>query len=76
MSELHQLFNMSSADIAWNMKNMLSHYKFTPIQNEQLINNREKFTKFADLDSKIINGVIKNVENPTAYIASILFKNK
>lgn len=73
-NELDQLSHLSPGQVALYTKNMLSNYSFSKKQQDALMSNGALFARFAELESKIINGVIKGVLNPTAYMAKILFK--
>lgn len=50
---------------------LLNNYKFTRIQQDDILSDPKKWGIFMQLDSEIFNGV-RTVENPTAYIAKSL----
>jgi len=49
------------------MQHLLSAYTFTEQQKEKIMASTSLFNKFIELESRIANGNIKNVLNPTAY---------
>jgi len=55
---------------------LMKHYSLTDNQQDQISRNPVLFDQFAVIDSKIVNGIIKNVKNPTAYVARSLFAAK
>lgn len=55
------------------MQHLLSAYMFTEQQKEKIMASTSLFNKFIELESRIANGNIKNVLNPTAYMAKSLF---
>lgn len=78
--ELQQISVMTPAEIAHYTNRLLSAYTFTEQQKEKIMSSTPLFNKFIELESRIANGEIKNVLNPTAYMAKSLFlptqKNK
>lgn len=50
---------------------LLNNYKFTRKQQDEIMEDPQKWAVFMQIDSEIFNG-IRNVENPTAYIAKSL----
>jgi plasmid replication initiation protein len=74
--EMNQLHNLSAGEIALYMNRLINDYSFSSKQRDLIISSPGLMGKFAELESKVANGVIKNIKNPTAYIASILFKQK
>lgn len=50
---------------------LLNNYKFTRKQQDDILTDPIKWAIFMQIDSEIFNGV-RNVENPTAYIAKSL----
>ncbi|RYX83065.1 RepB family plasmid replication initiator protein [bacterium] len=71
--ELQQISTLSPAEIAHYTSRLLSAYTFTEQQKEKIMNSTALFNKFIELESRIANGEIKNVLNPTAYLAKSLF---
>jgi len=71
--ELNYIANLSPGQIALYTKKLLSDYTFSKKQQDAIISNGNLFAKFVELESKIANGVIKDVKNPTAYMAKALF---
>lgn len=78
--ELQQVSTLTPAEIAHYTNRLLSAYTFTEQQKEKIMASTALFNKFIELESRIANGEIKNVLNPTAYLAKSLFlpdqKNK
>lgn len=78
--ELQQVSTLTPAEIAHYTNRLLSAYTFTEQQKEKIMASTQLFNKFIELESRIANGEIKNVLNPTAYLAKSLFlpdqKNK
>jgi len=78
--ELQQISTLTPAEIAQYTNRLLSAYTFTEQQKEKIMASTQLFNKFIELESRIANGEIKNVLNPTAYLAKSLFlpdqKNK
>ena len=50
---------------------LLNNYKFTRIQQDEIMTDPKKWAVFMQIDSEIYNGV-RSVDNPTAYIAMSL----
>jgi plasmid replication initiation protein len=50
---------------------LLNNYRFTQKQQDEIMSDPQKWSVFMQIDSEIYNG-IRNVENPTAYIAKSL----
>lgn len=50
---------------------LLNNYKFSRIQQDEILSDPNKWAIFMQIDSEIFNGV-RTVENPTAYIAKSL----
>jgi plasmid replication initiation protein len=50
---------------------LLNNYKFTRKQQDEIMGDPKKWSVFMQIDSEIFNGV-RNIENPTAYIAKSL----
>lgn len=50
---------------------LLNNYKFSRIQQDEILSDPNKWAIFMQIDSEIFNGV-RMVENPTAYIAKSL----
>lgn len=74
--EMDAISALTPGQIAVYMNKLLNDYTFTAKQRDSIMSNTKLMEQFADLESKIANGVIKNVLNRTAYIASVLFKEK
>lgn len=78
--EMQQISTLTPAEIAHYTNRLLSAYTFTEQQKEKIMASTPLFNKFIELESRIANGDIKNVLNPTAYMAKSLFladqKNK
>lgn len=55
---------------------LLLDYNFTRKQQNEIVSNPALFNKFVDLESKIANGVITGIKNPTAYLAKSIFEYK
>ena len=72
--EIEEIKEMSPAEVAHYTRNLIRNYSFSNDQVDKIMGNRRLFLKFIDIESKIGNGVIKNVKNPTAYIAKSLFE--
>lgn len=51
---------------------MLNNYSFTKQQQHEIMGDPKKWAVFMQIDSEIYNGLRKNIENPTAYIAKSL----
>ncbi|MFY7911463.1 MAG: replication initiation protein [Emticicia sp.] len=51
---------------------LLNNYSFTRQQQTQIMADPEKWAIFLKIDSEIYNGLRKEVDNPTAYIAKSL----
>lgn len=51
---------------------LLNNYSFTRQQQTEIMSNPEKWSVFLKIDSEIFNGLRKDVDNPTAYIAKSL----
>lgn len=51
---------------------LLNNYSFTRQQQAQIMSDPEKWSVFLKIDSEIFNGLRKDVDNPTAYIAKSL----
>jgi plasmid replication initiation protein len=73
--ELEQIRQLSPGQISLYTKKLFSEYSFTKKQQDLLLSNPQLFSEFVELESKIANGVIKKVLNPTAYMAKVLFKS-
>jgi plasmid replication initiation protein len=73
--EMELVSQLSSGQIAVHMNSLINEYEFSKSQKNAIISNKILMDQFIDLDSKIANGVIKNVQNRTRYIASILFNH-
>lgn len=71
--ELQQIRTLTPGDVVHYTQRLLSDYTFTQQQKEQIMSSTTLFNQFIELESKIANGVIKNVKNPTAYMAKSLF---
>lgn len=74
--EVKFLSQLSPGQVNLYTKKLLNDYGFTKKQEDEIMSNTVLFNKFVDLESKIANGVLKNINNPTAYMASVLFKKK
>lgn len=72
--ELEFVNRLSPGEVALYMNKLFNEYSFSKKQQDAIVSNITLMEKFADLESRIANGVIKNVKNPTAYMASVLFK--
>ncbi|MCU0323643.1 MAG: replication initiation protein [Spirosomaceae bacterium] len=51
---------------------LLNNYSFTREQQTIIMGDKEKWAIFLKIDSEIYNGVRKDIDNPTAYIAKSL----
>lgn len=51
---------------------LLNNYSFTRQQQTEIMADPEKWSVFLKIDSEIFNGLRKDVDNPTAYIAKSL----
>ncbi len=51
---------------------LLNNYSFSRQQQIDIMSNPEKWSVFLKIDSEIFNGLRKDVDNPTAYIAKSL----
>lgn len=51
---------------------LLNNYSFTRQQQTEIMSDPEKWSVFLKIDSELFNGLRKDVENPTAYIAKSL----
>lgn len=71
--EMQQISMLTPTEIAHYMQRLLSAYTFTEQQKEKIMASTALFNKFIELESRIANGDIKNVLNPTAYLAKSLF---
>lgn len=71
--EMKQISTLTPGEIAQYTARLLSAYTFTEQQKEKILNSTALFNKFIELESRIANGEIKNVLNPTAYLAKSLF---
>lgn len=71
--ELNYVANLSQGQKVLYTKKLLSDYTFSKKQQDAIMSNSTLFAKFVELESKIANGVIKDVKNPTAYMAKALF---
>lgn len=74
--EMKQMHTLTPGEIMHYTQRLLSDYTFSQKQKEQIMSNINLFNQFVELESKIANGVIKNVKNPTAYMAKSLFIQK
>lgn len=72
-TEMENIKDMSPQEIAHYTRNLLYNYTFSQDQINQIMGNQDLFNKFIDIESKIATGVIKDVKNPTAYMAKSLF---
>lgn len=72
--EIESVKDMSPAEVAHYTRNLIRNYSFSNDQVDKIMSNHSLFVKFIDIESKIANGVIKNIKNPTAYIAKSLFE--
>lgn len=72
--EIETIRDMSPAQVAHYSRNLMQNYSFSNDQIDKIMSDNRLFYKFIDLESKIGNGVIKNVKNPTAYMAQSLFE--
>lgn len=67
-NEFHQGTPLEKRDY---LMRLLNNYKFSRIQQDEIIADPQKWATFMQIDSEIFNGV-RTVENPTAYIAKSL----
>lgn len=67
-NEFHQGTPLEKRDY---LMRLLNNYKFSRIQQDEIISDPQKWAVFMQIDSEIFNGV-RTVENPTAYIAKSL----
>lgn len=67
-NEFHQGTHLEKRDY---LMRLLNNYKFTRLQQEEIISDPQKWATFMQIDSEIFNK-LRNVENPTAYIAKSL----
>jgi hypothetical protein len=74
--ELKQISQLSPGQISLYTQKLFTVYSFTKKQQDLLMSKPSLFGEFVELESKIANGLIKNVLNPTAYMAKVLFKIK
>lgn len=72
--EMEAIQEMTPQQIAHHTRSLMDNYNFSRDQIDQIMGNNSLFYKFVELESKIHNGVIKKVKNPTAYIAKSLFE--
>ena len=72
-TEMENIKDMSPQEIAHYTRNLLYNYTFSKDQVNEIMGNQELFHKFIDIESKIATGLIKDVKNPTAYMAKSLF---
>jgi len=72
--EIESINEMSPAEVAHYTRNLIRNYSFSNDQIDKIMGNKALFVKFIDIESKIVNRVIKNVKNPTAYMAKSLFE--
>ena len=74
--ELNYISNLSPGQTSLYTKKLLSDYQFSKKQQDAIMSNGSLFARFVELESKIANGVIKDVKSPTNYMAKILFVKK
>ncbi len=72
--EIADVKGMAPAEIAHYTRNLIRNYSFSNDQIDKIMADQRLFSKFIDIESKIAHGVIKNVKNPTAYMAKSLFE--
>lgn len=72
--EMEAYYEMAPGEIAHYSRVLINNYTFSKPQIEKILESTELFYKFIELESKIANNVIKDVKNPTAYMAKSLFE--
>jgi plasmid replication initiation protein len=70
---MEQFVELTSAEKNHYIYSLVREYTFSKQQIDKIMASPTLFNKFVDLDSKINNGLIKNVKNRTAYVAKSLF---
>lgn len=76
-AEMDSVEKLDIGRIMVQASQILSSYNFSSKQYQAIMSNPETLQLFIEEDSKITHGVRKNVQNKTAYMATILgFANK
>jgi plasmid replication initiation protein len=70
--EAAQVRNADPLEVRDYTTRLLNNYKFTRTQQDAIMTDPNKWTKFMQLDSEIYNGVRTGIDDPTAYIAKSL----
>ncbi len=74
-SDISELNSMKPNEVAVFVRQMLHNYSFSKKQCDSIMSNPSFFNTFVELDRKFASGLLSPL-NPTAYIASFLFKTK
>jgi plasmid replication initiation protein len=70
--ERHEMQKLELYEVLEKSNRLLAAYSFSKWQREEILNSYELLNQFLELDGQLRNNLIKDVLNPTAYLAKSL----